>query len=260
MAIVFQRIPGFKAALDRARAEENSTREDNFLALNAVICGLPVRIMTLRDYVALLRNQSPFLHRIEPNHYDLVHFLWVLSPQIEKWHNHEGWRRPLLKPLYHVERALHRRRVRRAIGARALERVVKKHHALYGETDASLQLKPDHPLAVALKECFDYIERIFFDLPVSNDKAPAIGLHYLNVWFHSMQSEYHLPTEEVWEMPMPRLLSRLKAIQRAKAPVPDFNAMQDALISKVIRALRSGMTEADIMAGKLSFDEKLENN
>src|SRR6185312_15023792 len=119
------KIPGYTEALHEARQQEFRAREDNWLALSGTIAGFPVRTMTVRDYVALLRIGSPFVARTEPTFAALGQFLWLLSPQIERWHNHAGWRNPWLVgcrwslfSLEAWERRLFARRLRRRLKLR----------------------------------------------------------------------------------------------------------------------------------------------
>lgn len=255
-------IPGYNEALHRARKQEFRAREDNWLALSGAISGQPVRVMTVRDYVALLRIGSPFLARQEPNFEQLGQFLWLLSPQIERWHNHTGWRKPWLVGcrwnLFSLERWQLRfaaKRLRRKLGMKYLENTARAwNRANPGKV---YELPEEAPLAKAFADTFAYVDRMFIDRPASLAKdGVSSGLLYLTSWFDAMQSEYHKTDEEVWRMPLPQLFGRLKAIQQRNNPgEPDFNARQDALAAQIQRAMKEGaLTDADVLAGKLKFD------
>lgn len=250
-AISLARIPGYREALQAAAEQEFKTREDNFLAFDTVISGEVVRCLPLRDYVALTRCKSPFLFRREPTHFDLEHFLWTLSPVTEKWNDSEGWRKIKWFPtFYQFEKEKHRRRVRLAFQLRELEKTLVTNES---ETDQPYVLPESHPLSIAFEAAFDYIAKMFFDLP-SAGGGPESGLSYLTAWFDILQSEYKMPSEEIWRMPIPQLLSRLKAIQQRRNPkIPDFNARRDALNQQVQRALKDPITRAQLLKGEFKF-------
>lgn len=262
-AFYLNKIPGYREALHRAKAQEFRTREDNWLALSGTIAGLPVRVMNVRDYVALLRIRSPFVCRQEPSFEDLGKFLWLLSPKIERWHNHEGWRKPWLVGCrwswFSIERwqiRLHAKRLRRRLKMRQLENTAREWNRAHpGEI---YSLPEACPLASALKEAFDYIDRIFLDKPAGIAKeGVGSGLLYLTSWFDSIQSEYTKTDDEVYRMPMPQLFGRLKAMQQRNNPgEPEFNARQDALAAHIQRAMQSDkLTAEDVLGGKLKFDQ-----
>jgi hypothetical protein len=260
-AFYLNQIPGYREALHRARGQEFRTREDNWLALSGSIAGQPVRVMTVRDYVGLLRIQSPFLVRREPSFEDLGKFLWLLSPQIERWHNHTGWRKPWLVgcrwSLFSIERwqlRLAAKRLRRRLKMRQLENTAR---AWNQANPGKLYVLPDDSaLAQAFTEAFAYLDRVFLDRPAGLAKEGlASGLLYLTSWFDAIQSEYHKTDDEVYKMPLPQLFGRLKAMQLRNSPgEPDFNARQDALAAQIQRAIDSReLTPEDVLAGKLKF-------
>jgi hypothetical protein len=263
MAFYLNGIPGYREALTRARNGEFKTREDNWLALPQMIAGAKVRIMTVRDYVALLRLQSPFLVHTVPSFEELGTFLWLLSPQIERWHNHEGWRKPWLVgcrwnlfSIEHWQIRLAAKRLRRRLKMTKLEKTAKAwNQANPGKT---YELPDDCPLATAIEETFAYVDKVFFDRPSTLAQAGnSSGLLYLTSWFDVIQSQYHLPDEAVWKMPLPVLFGRMKAIQQRLNPgEPDFNRRQDDLARQLQAAMQSGQyTEQDAKAGK-RFDFK----
>jgi hypothetical protein len=255
------KIPGYREALTRARTEEFRTREDNWLPLAGTIGGCKVRVLTVRDYVALMRVGSPLLCRQEPTFEDIGKFLWFLSPEIERWHNHHAWRKPWLVgcrwSLFSIERwqiRWHSKTLRRRLRIAEIENAARAH---YLKTGQAYEIPEDSPFAKAIVECFAYIDRMFFDRPagIARDGVGS-GLLYLTSWFDAIQSEYHKPDLEVWRMPIPQLFARLKAIAQRRHPSePDFNARQDALISKIQHALNHGeVTQEQLLRGEFKLN------
>lgn len=255
-------IPGYSEALHRAQREEFRAREDNWMALSGTIASCPVRAMTVRDYVGLVRLHSPFLSRTEPDLAALGNFLWLLSPQIERWNNHTGWRQPWLVgcrwswfSLEAWQRRLFALRLRRKLNMRQLENTARAWNL--ANPGKIYELPEDSALAKAFAEAFAYVDRMFLDKPASIAKeGVSSGLLYLTSWFDAMQFNYHKPDAEVWKMPLPLLFGRLKAIQQRENPgEPDFNARQDALAAQIQRAIQTdNLTTEDVLAGKLKLN------
>jgi len=260
--IYLNQIPGYTAALRSARTTEFRTREDNWLAMAGKIAGCPVRMMTVRDYVALLRRHSPFVLRREPTFEDLGELLWFLSPQIERWHNRAGWRQPWLVGCrwswFSIERwqiRLFSKRLRRRLGVNGIEQMA--HRFARENPGKYFEVPEDHPLSRAVIEAFAYMDRVFFDKPVGIvQNGEGSGLHYLASWFDALQSEYKKTDEEVWRMPLPQLFARLKAIDHRRNPRgPDFNTQQDAIRANLMRALNTEkLTRAEILSGKIKLN------
>ena len=260
-AFYLNAVPGYREALTRAKASEFRSREDSWLALPATIAGRKVRVMTVRDYVALLRLKNPFVMRTEPTFEQLGELLWVLSPEIERWHNHTGWRKPWLAgcrwPLFSIERwqiFLAARRMRKRLKISALEKEAR----IWNQANPGkiYEMPEASELAKAIKAAFAYIDRLFLDRPAGIAReGTASGLLYLTSWFDRMQSEYHKPDAEIWMMPLPVLFCRLKAIQERKNPgEPEFNGRQDAVNAQLQAALqKKDLTVDDVLAGKMQF-------
>lgn len=256
------KIPGYQAALQQARKEEFRTREDNWIGMSGDIAGFKVRVMAVRDYVALLRVGSAFLARTEPTFEDLGNFLWFLSPAIERWHNHEGWRKPWLVgcrwSLFSLERwqiRIHSKILRHRLKISALERTAAEYFA--ANNGRRFEIPEDCDFARAIVAAFAYVDRMFFDRPSGITKdGIGSGQLYLTSWFDAIQSEYRKSDDEVYRMTLPNLFGRLKAIaQRRNPSEPDFNARQDALVSKIQNALnRKEITQADLLEGKFKFN------
>lgn len=70
--------PGYAEAVKH----ENDVRDAAVLNLNALICGVEIRQMTLRHWLILDGIESPFLNGAlpDPDKKDIEKFLWVLSP------------------------------------------------------------------------------------------------------------------------------------------------------------------------------------
>lgn len=218
-------MPGVREALETARSRQFVTRENSLLNLTYDLCGFKVRTMTVSDYVLLERSQSPFILRREPDMEALAKFLWILSPRFYQW-NGERW----FSFLHSVAAFFHGRKVARKFGKNIPE---------------SSEL-----VVVA---AFDYIDTMFFDSPASLAKGQESCLSYLTGWFDAMQSEYHFTSEQVWQMGLPELFQRLKAMQRRYNPsMPSFNKLQDSVTLFVIRGLRSKeFTLEDLKAGRV---------
>ena len=263
MAFYLNQIPGYREALQRAKGGEFRTREDNWLALPQVVAGVKLRVMTVRDYVALLRLQNPFVLRLSPTFEQLGEFLWLLSPAIERWHNHQGWRRPWLVgcrwrlfSIEHWQIRLAAKSLRWRLKITALENTARKWNRAH--PGQIYEMPDDCPLAQAIKTAFDYVDRVFIDRPAAIAReGTGVGLLYLTSWFDAQQSEYHFSDDVIWRMPLPVLFGRLKAIQQRLNPdEPDFNARQDALARQIQHALQSReFTEADLRAGKFKFQD-----
>jgi hypothetical protein len=230
-SICLNSIPGLNEAMAKARANQYRTRESSLLNLTHDLLGFKVRTLTIRDYVLLDRQHSPFLNRREPNAIELGFFLWVLSPQFDLWCNQVGWRKwfPSLQPFQ----------------AFFYGRWVQKRF---------LKNPPETSEDIVIK-CFEYIDQMFFDAPASVKGGGESCLCYLTGWFDMIQSEYCFPTEKMWEMGLPELFQRLNAIRLRHNPgIPQFNKNTDAIRLFVLRGLRSKeFTMEDLADGKIKF-------
>ncbi len=210
--------------------------------------------MTIQDYTALLQFQSPLLNRALPTPTELAFFLWVLSPEIERWHDGKGWRGwTMLRRIEQWQSRRHGKRIRKILELEALEKQEEKWHA---KASIPFVLSDMAPFTIAVKQAFEYVDMIFMDRPAGLKKdSVKSGLCYLTSWFDMMQSEYHLPTAEVWRMKLPVLFARIKAIQmRRNANVPDFNVERDRVLQNIMQGLREKLyTEEDLRSGKVDL-------
>ena len=199
-------IPGLDEILVEAKQEQFKTREDGWLELTHDVLGFRIRTMTVRDYVLLERCKSPFLYRQEPKISELALFLWILSEAFQPGKSQR------------IRAFIHGQKVRRAFG-----RDIPKS----SET--------------AVVECFKYIDKMFFDSPASVGNGGESCLSYLTGWFDLLQSEYHCGEEEIWNMGLPKLFQRLKAISHRNNPhQPNFNRKTDGLKKMILDGLRDG--------------------
>ena len=228
-------IPGLKEVLEQARRKQCLVRESAMLNLSTNIFGFTVRAMTARDYVLLDKIGSPFISRIEPTMEDIGLFLWILSPNFLKWIKRSGWIR-LLQPIAAFTYA---HKVRNAFGKNIPE--------------------TSEPAVV---KCFEYIGQMFFDSPASIAGGQESCLSYLTSWFDSIQSEYHIPTDEVWNMTLPELFQRLSAIRQRNNPqAPNFNKETDAVKLWVMRGLKSNeFSMEDLKGGRVKLPETFSLN
>lgn len=249
MSVYLNQIPGYKEALAKARGQEYRAQEDNWLDFPSRIAGLKVRPMTVQDYVVLLRIASPFLLRTEPSFEDLGLFLWILSPEIARWH----------KKRFHTGEKIHAwfygRKVRSILKIRQLENQAAEWFRQNPGKPFILPAECD--LSRAIVQAFKYIDRMFMERPASMAKeGNGSGIFYLCSWFDAMQSEYRMTDEDVWTMPIPRLFGRLKAITARKNPSePEFNSKKDELVSRLQRAMQQKtVSENDLLAGRFNFE------
>jgi hypothetical protein len=230
-SISLNSIPGLPEAMESARKSQFKTRETALLGLSDNLCGFKVRTMKVIDYVLLERGNSPFLNRTEPTMADLSFFLWELSPQYGLWRCGSGWR-GLVSPLQPVAAFFYARKANRAFGKNI----------------------PDSSEQVVL-ECFKYVNSMFFDAPASVSGCSESCTCYLTGWFDILQSEYGMTTDEIWEMGLPELFQRLKAITYRKNPtMPQFNKTTDGVRDFVVRGLREKkFTFEDLKNGKVEI-------
>ena len=222
-------IAGLNEALVEAKREQFKTREDGWLELTHDICGFKSRTMTVRDYILLERHQSPFLYRKEPRMSDLALFLWVLSPQFDRWCNRKHF-----IFLQHIHAFFYGKIVQWKFGRNIPE--------------------SSEPAVV---ECFKYIDKMFFDCPASTRGSSESCLTYMAGWFDQLQSEYGTGEEQIWKMGLPRLFQSLQAITRRNNPsTPQFNQKTDRVKLYIMNGLRSGkFTMEQLREGKFDKDE-----
>lgn len=262
MSIALKDIAGLAELLESTREVETATREDAWLGITHLIGGQRVRVMTIQDYTALLQFESPLLNRRLPTPNELSFFLWVLSPEIEKWHDRHGWRSwGCLKWIEQRQSRQHGRRVREAL---RLEELEKQEAAWHAKASVPFTLGDELPFTIAVKDAFKYIDEMFMDRPAGLKKdGPKSGLCYLTSWFDMLQSEYHLPTKEIWKMKLPVLFARIKAIQnRYNKGVPEFSVDRDKIFQNIMQGLRLQLyTEEDLRAGRVDLQKNcLRNN
>jgi len=262
LSIALRDIAGLTELLEQTREVETETREDAWLGITRVIAGQRVRVMTVQDYTALLQFSSPLLNRRLPSPEQFSFFLWVLSPEIQRWNEKQGWRK--WRALSWIEKwqaKRHGQKVRRALKLDELEAQEAQWRA---KSKLTFALPDDAPFTLAIKEAFKYVDELFLDRPPGLKKETGkSGLCYLTSWVDMLQSEYHLPTAEIWEMNIPVLFARLKAIQmRHNAKVPDFNVDRDKILQNIMLGLKRKLyTEEDLKSGRVDLvANRLRNN
>jgi hypothetical protein len=222
------RIPGYAEAVAKARSKQNAQRDNAWKNIPCMVWGLPVRIMTVQDYIILEHYGSPFVFRNLPTDADVAFFLWALSPECLKWNSRKYF--PFLRSL---------------AAWRFSRKIVKR-----------LKQKPEQ-FEEVVKSIFDYVENIFIDAPPSVQKSNSSGVSYLASWFDMMQSEYSFDMREIWNMPLPQLFQRILSIYHRKGiKVPVFNSIED----KVKQWVQDGIsnrkfTMEDLAEGKVKFGE-----
>ncbi len=244
-------IPGYLEALEAAREREFTTREDAWWNLTFDVGGVLLRTMTVQDYELLQKNRSPLLLRQMPMPEEMLMFLWQLSPEFEKWEHAEGW---FAKWLRNRARKKHQAACAKMLDLETLSWLEKTHDLKNPGTQ--FIVPDDSSYAKVFANCVKYIDRMFFDKPAGLKKdGNGSGLHYLTSWFCLLQREFHLPTREIEKMTLPEMFARLREIHHwHNSTAPDFNAFRDALDKQVQDALTRGMSPADLLAGKLTFN------
>ena len=249
-------IPGLQEAAAAARHTEVRTREDAWLDLTHDVGGLKIRTMNVRDFILLERIGSPFLYRRLPTLADVALFLWALSPAFDRWCEKTGWRK-WLPSLQSLESFRHGRRVRKLLRFAELEKQIASHFKNPANADVKFEIADDSAFMRAVKQCFDYKDKLFFDQPAAMAAGRDSGLSYLCAWYDAIASEYPAFSDEekFYRLPLPKLFSMLKAIQQRKYPaVPNFNRDRDRVNAQVLRAMRNGATIEDLMSGRIKFN------
>lgn len=182
----------------QARAEAGARRDAAWIAFPRTLAGIPVRTMTLEDYLALFLAGNAHLCAVEPPADEAEALAW--------WAAHDGvflWR---LSPEYAPDPA-------------ARDRWIARYQV------ASLDLARLHP------EILDYLRELFADRPrpvIVHDAArvpPSIAASFAACWIHDFAAAYGWSDTHTLAMPLPRIfqlrnLQRLEAALRAKQSPP----------------------------------------
>lgn len=77
-------IPGFREAIAAASATDADRRDFAYLGLPRTVCGVRIKLMTLRQYIRLIQLSNPLIYDGIPDEMirveDVIQFLWILSP------------------------------------------------------------------------------------------------------------------------------------------------------------------------------------
>jgi hypothetical protein len=181
-------LPKITAA--KAKAEER--RDAAWLAIPAAICGVPVRPMTLADYLALhLAGNAHVCANAGPGEVEGSAAFWAMHDGIFLW----------------------RISVAYAPSAEAREAFMARHQV------AAIDLIELHA-AIA-----DYLRAIFADRPAppattstaENDQVPlSIAASFAACWIHDFAAAYGWIDEHVLAMPLPRIF-QLRHLLRVDA-------------------------------------------
>ena len=244
MSFALHQIPGYLEALNQAKSSEFATREDAWWDFTFDVGGVLIRTMTVQDYELLLRQHSPLLLKCVPNPEEMINFLWILSPANDRevkgfWANRKAEK----------SRQKHRKLCELMLDLKNLQNLENQ------SMDKSFIIPEDSAFAGVFSACIKYIDRMFFDKPAGvKSNGVGSGMCYLTDWFCTLQREFGLPTKEIESMPLPELFARLKEVQQFhNDKIPDFNAKADDLNRQIMDALRGGMTEQELLDGKLKF-------
>jgi len=199
-------IPGYREALAKEAELRDSALLDAYL-----ICGIPVRALTLRDVLVLLASKSTVLSGEEPTNADIAAFLWMLQPNFWRWKN--AGELPIVGSLI----AWCERRARRKL-TRRLRALVR------GEVIASLN---------------DYLDAIFLDMPASTGGARNAPVSSFGVSITNYLAEtYGWSRDSILQMPLPEVYQHIKQIELNRNPrAPRFNRLSDRIKGDWLRSL-----------------------
>lgn len=180
--------------------EEGQCRDFAFLGLNHEILGVPLVPMTLRQLIALLAMNSPFLVGTPISEGDVAAFLWFLNPDFKR----PGTRGAAVKRQAFVKR----------IARLPYRDVVKGIH--------------------------DYLDTTFMDSPPSSGSAGKPPIASVAAWLIDVfGSEYGWSRDTVLDSPMAQLYQSLREIKVRHNPktIP-FNRKSDKIHALHVVALQ----------------------
>ena len=254
-SLSLREIPGLADLLEHTREVETASREEAWIGVSHRVAGFTLRVMTVEDYTILLQFENPLLNRKMPSIEQLAFFLWVLSPEMALWSERSGWRRWLgFRWVEKWQSHRHGKKVRTRLHIAQLE----KDSAEWSDKakNVPFEITDNAPFAQAIKDALQYVDDMFMDRPAAlKSDGPKSGLCYLTSWFDMLQSEYHMPTEEVWKMRLPVLFARIKAIQRRyNKNLPDGNNDRDRILQNIMTGLRENRyTLEDLKSGRVDL-------
>lgn len=152
------------------------TREEITVAVE--FRGIQIRRMTLRDFIILEAQKSPFITKARlPELPDVAQFLWILTPEVARWHDQIGWRKPWIIPTWERIQAY-----------------------LFGR-----HIRKIYSLDLALK-CFEFMDSTF---QRSSDEKyiSCLAKEWRSPYLHSKSAAH-----QIFRMPVQKLLSRRKSI------------------------------------------------
>jgi hypothetical protein len=227
----FDQVPGLSAVIAEARSRQNRAREDAWIERTFAADGEPLRIMRVCDYVLLHRCKSPLMCRIEPTIDELAAFLWVMHPKFDR-------RIKSSLPVRIYTAHLHGQRIGRRFG-RNMPKSSER----------------------AVLDCIAFVDHMLEEAPAGVERGGDSPVCYLTYWFDAMMHQYNKTEDEVWEMPIPKLFSLLRAIERRTAGrAPAFCRAEDEVKSKLMRGLRNKQfTREDLIAGRVDVRKLLSN-
>ena len=172
---MLDQIPGYREAVDR----EQSVRAIAFLGVTDQVAGIPVRSVTVRDWIALDFVGSPFVAGGRPDIADTALLLWRLSPSYRPGSRWRRW--------------LHTRQVRRAVTKRG-----------------------DMAVILAAR---DYILDTFQDSPGGSGNSLSVpSVHWAIYLIGVLARSYGWSAEETLAMPVSQALQFLRYIELANNP------------------------------------------
>lgn len=201
-------IPGLHEAIEReARVRASACWPD----YTTELCGVPVRLMTLRDLMFLDLASNPFICGGVPTGEDIAQFLWIISPEFgalrDRFGHRVGWR----------------------------EKWAKRRHT------RSLR---DIPTGEAIEAIQAYLEEIFLDSPpsVSSVDSEAPVMHFSASLVSSIAIAFSWSREAIERLPIPLIYQYVRYVRdheaaRAGVNIPTMSKFRDRAKSAALRAL-----------------------
>ncbi|HWL53868.1 MAG TPA: hypothetical protein VNQ90_15620 [Chthoniobacteraceae bacterium] len=203
-------IPGLQEAIEREARIRASACWPGY---TTELCGVPVRIMTLRDLLFLDLARNPFVCGGVPTAEDIAQFLWIISPEFGAFRDRAFW--VFDRPRWSENRA--RRRFTRSL-----------RHIPTGEAIEAIQT---------------YLEEIFLDTPPSargaDNEAPL--MHFFASLVSAVAIAFGWSRDTIERLPMPLLYQYTRFIRdheaaRAGVSIPAMSKFRDRAKSAALRA------------------------
>jgi hypothetical protein len=213
-------VPGYNRICARADRLEDAWRDRAFIDANDKICGVEVRLITLRMFIELNISRNPFLVGGTVGREHVAAFFWRLSPQY-------------LRPSEYPDTAAGEPTPR--------ERFVE-------------MLIATVPFRRSVRAINRFLNRMLIDKPPSSGSATdaKADTSFAASAVHQLAAAYGWDEDKILDMPMPRMFQYLRKIHREKDPgLAYFNPIRDGLTKK-LKAKARAKVQAQLDARKLA--------